>query len=73
MDFSTPMLRPIATDTPVIRIVRRDLAGAREWMAAVCGPHWLKVGARPSDTVRTLVRSLPPEAPAVALAEGAPA
>ena len=25
--------------------VRRDLAGAREWMAAVCGPHWLKVGA----------------------------
>ena len=45
MDFPTPMHRSIATDTPDIRIVRRDLAGAREWMAAVCGPHWLKVGA----------------------------
>lgn len=45
MDFTTPMQRPIATDTPDIRIVRRDLDGAREWMAAICGPHWLKVGA----------------------------
>jgi small subunit ribosomal protein S16 len=30
--------------------------------------HWLKAGARPSDTVRTLVRRLPaaPETPAAA-------
>ena len=32
--------------------------------------HWLKAGARPSDTVRTLVKRLPPPAPA---AEAAPA
>ena len=28
--------------------------------------HWLKVGARPSDTVRTLVDRLPPPAAAMA-------
>lgn len=28
--------------------------------------HWLKVGARPSDTVRTLVERLPPAAPPAA-------
>lgn len=39
------MQRHLVSDTPDIRIVRRDLAGAREWMAAVCGPHWLKVSA----------------------------
>jgi small subunit ribosomal protein S16 len=26
--------------------------------------HWLKLGAQPSDTVRTLVDRMPPEAPA---------
>lgn len=26
--------------------------------------HWLRAGARPSDTVRTLVERLPPAAPA---------
>jgi small subunit ribosomal protein S16 len=26
--------------------------------------HWMKVGARPSDTVRTLVDRMPPAAPA---------
>ena len=30
--------------------------------------HWLKAGARPSDTVRTLVDRLPAEAPADAAA-----
>ena len=34
--------------------------------------HWLKAGARPSDTVRTLVDRLPAEAPAAATA-GEPA
>jgi small subunit ribosomal protein S16 len=28
--------------------------------------HWLKSGAQPSDTVRTLVARMPPEAPAEA-------
>jgi AraC-like DNA-binding protein len=32
-------------DSPDIRIVRRDLDGARSWMSAICGPHWLKVGS----------------------------
>ena len=32
--------------------------------------HWVKVGARPSDTVRTLVSRMPPPAP---VAEAAPA
>src|SRR5438477_8374167 len=42
--------------------------------------HWIKVGAQPSDTVRTLVNRMPPPAPAgelsaapVAGAESAPA
>jgi small subunit ribosomal protein S16 len=26
--------------------------------------HWMKLGAQPSDTVRTLVHRMPPEAPA---------
>ena len=35
--------------------------------------YWTKVGARPSDTVRTLVARMPPPAPAAAVAEqGAP-
>jgi small subunit ribosomal protein S16 len=28
--------------------------------------HWIKAGAQPSDTVRTLVDRMPPEAPAAA-------
>ena len=28
--------------------------------------HWLKSGAQPSDTIRTLVQRLPPPAPAAA-------
>lgn len=38
-------LAPEAAETPDIRVVRRDLDGARSWMEAICGPHWLKVGA----------------------------
>jgi small subunit ribosomal protein S16 len=33
--------------------------------------HWLKAGARPSDTVRTLVDRMPPPAAAAASAEEA--
>ena len=33
--------------------------------------HWVKAGALPSDTVRTLVDRMPPPAPAAASAEGA--
>lgn len=32
-------------DTPDIHVVRHDPDGARSWMAAICGPHWLKVGS----------------------------
>jgi small subunit ribosomal protein S16 len=31
--------------------------------------HWIKAGARPSDTVRTLIDRLPAEAPAEAAAQ----
>ena len=31
--------------------------------------HWLKAGAQPSDTVRTLVDRMPPAPPAAATAE----
>ncbi|MBN8442999.1 MAG: AraC family transcriptional regulator [Dechloromonas sp.] len=34
-----------SADTPDIHVVRRDADGARSWMSAICGPHWLKVGA----------------------------
>ena len=33
--------------------------------------HWLKAGARPSDTVRTLIDRMPPAPPAEPAAEGA--
>ena len=33
--------------------------------------HWVKAGALPSDTVRTLVDRMPPPAPAAATTEGA--
>lgn len=32
--------------------------------------HWLKAGARPSDSVRTLVDRMPPAPPAAPAAEG---
>jgi len=35
--------------------------------------HWLKQGARPSDTVRTLVARMPAVPPAAESAAGAPA
>lgn len=34
---------PESADTPDIHVVRRDADGARSWMSAICGPHWLKV------------------------------
>lgn len=39
------MQRHIAAGSPDLRTVRRDPEGARSWMAAICGPHLLKVGA----------------------------
>ena len=35
--------------------------------------HWLKTGAQPSDTIRTLVQRLPPAAPAASPAAEQPA
>ena len=36
---------PESADSPDIHVVRRDADGARSWMSAICGPHWLKVSA----------------------------
>jgi AraC-like DNA-binding protein len=30
-------------DSRGVEAERRDLDGARDWMAAICGPHWLRV------------------------------
>jgi small subunit ribosomal protein S16 len=47
--------------TPATLVVDRDRVA-----------HWLKAGARPSETVRTLLASQPAPAPAAALAAAAP-
>jgi AraC-like DNA-binding protein len=37
------MQTPAVTDSRGIDALRRDLEGARDWMAAICGPHGLQV------------------------------
>jgi AraC-like DNA-binding protein len=37
------MLAQAGHDSRGVEAERRDLDGARDWMATICGPHWLRV------------------------------